>query len=482
VRFHEPACDREPETRAGGPHIATQASEGCEDVARVAGRDAGPAVRDLDPYRIAVDGCAHVDVRPWRRVLRGVLDEVAQDLIDLDVVEQDGGQVLRDIHADAVRGGDRSEAAGHLLAERTDVVPPFAGREHAGLDPREVEQVADQPIQTARLSVDRVRELGALLVRPVDVALTQASRCRKDRRERGAQVVRHGVEESGLQLVGPAQDLRVEGLSPQPLDLDALCEKGTRRREETIVGRAERAAGTPPHEERPDARVSRDERHRLCARAVPRFGVAVRRHHGHPPSTRPGFGIPGEQPSADGIRAHRGDDRLFAVRQRSIVGPIRLDDEPAQAERLREASGHRGKRRVDVRCREQAGDVVQHDGLAPPILCLSRALPLQSGERACHRRGQQEQQKRDVFGRVRHGEVVHGLDEEPREREEGDDRGNDRCAESEQGRRREHGDEIEHRHVRDTRAPEPDADERGGRRHAAERERRTAEKAPHAHR
>src|SRR5262249_37084673 len=94
-------------------------------------------------------------------------------------------------------------------------------------------------------------ELAAVLGRPGHVLLEQAPGGGDDRRERRAQVVRDGVEELGLQLVRPPEDLRLGRLAPQPGPLQRDPKLQGNRREEAVVARSKRwALRTSDQEER----------------------------------------------------------------------------------------------------------------------------------------------------------------------------------------------------------------------------------------
>ena len=95
--------------------------------------------------------------------------------------------------------------------------------ERAGLEPAHVEQVADERVEPVGFVVDRLEQLvrGGRVER--DVLREQARRRGLDRRERRAQVVAHGREQRGAQLVGLRQrrGLGRLGLEPPALERDA---------------------------------------------------------------------------------------------------------------------------------------------------------------------------------------------------------------------------------------------------------------------
>src|SRR5439155_1315209 len=182
---------------------------------------------------------ADSDLAAGRRELRGVLDEIREHLLDLDVVELDRRKIVLDLKAHGVFRRDRPETTRDVLDERTDVVPGLVRNKAPVLDAREVEEIADDAVEAERLFLDRHRELFAVPIGPNDVTLPQAPGGREDRRERRAQLVRNGVQQLGLELVRPPQDLGVERLFAEARAFDRHTKLRRRDREEPFVGRAE---------------------------------------------------------------------------------------------------------------------------------------------------------------------------------------------------------------------------------------------------
>ncbi len=89
------AGDVEPEPGARLRRGAADAAELLEDQLLVLERDAAAVVDDLDG-RLPVDRVrAHLDRRPRRRVLDGVVDQVGQHLAEPERIAVDAGQVGR---------------------------------------------------------------------------------------------------------------------------------------------------------------------------------------------------------------------------------------------------------------------------------------------------------------------------------------------------------------------------------------------------
>ena len=102
-----------------------------------------------------------------------------------------------------------------LVADGSGLEP-----QRPALQPAHVEQVADEVVEAVALLVDGAQELEGGLLGPVDVALEQAGDRRLDRRQRGAQVVRHRPQQRHPQLVGPCEHQRLGRLRLRRLPLE----------------------------------------------------------------------------------------------------------------------------------------------------------------------------------------------------------------------------------------------------------------------
>src|SRR5205814_9057846 len=86
----EPIRDREAKAAPAGRLAWTrQTYEGHEDPIGVRRWNARAAVRDFETHVAVVAAYADSDLAAGRRELRGVLDEIREHLLDLDVVELD---------------------------------------------------------------------------------------------------------------------------------------------------------------------------------------------------------------------------------------------------------------------------------------------------------------------------------------------------------------------------------------------------------
>ena len=160
VGLDEALHDREPEPGALGVRAA--AVEGLEDPLAVGGRDPRPAVDDAHEQPSAAHPRPYRDRLPGA-VAAGVLEQVRERALELRGVREDQREVAVDREPDPVGGqpgvGDR---LAQQLLDRGPVAPRL-GR--AGLQPRQLDQLVDDPRQPGALARDAGRELGPLLRR-----------------------------------------------------------------------------------------------------------------------------------------------------------------------------------------------------------------------------------------------------------------------------------------------------------------------------
>ncbi len=149
------------------------AIEPLEDPRLLARGQAGSAIGHLHGDRLVGGRGDDGDGAVGRRVLDGVVEQVDQHLLDEHVVHGDQGQVggnPRGHHALAQAPAE--PAAGPRPPPPPAACHSFLRLECARLDPRHLEQVADQPAEPLGLLARRVQQLAAR------VARRGARRCR----------------------------------------------------------------------------------------------------------------------------------------------------------------------------------------------------------------------------------------------------------------------------------------------------------------
>ena len=132
-----------------------------EDQRVLVGRDAGPVIGDAqDDFRARVLR-SHLDRIRDRRELERVLEQVHECMLELRRVDAHRRRVLWQdrLHARVLRS-DRLEGARDQPVDRPELWHRTGG---AGLEPGEIEQVGDEPVEPLDLEPDRRVKLLALL-------------------------------------------------------------------------------------------------------------------------------------------------------------------------------------------------------------------------------------------------------------------------------------------------------------------------------
>ena len=184
MQLADPARDRQPEAGTAGRVPA--GAEPVEDPLDAVGGDAGAVVADLEPPGVVVHAAGdHPHLALWRAVPHRVVDEVGDELREAAGVGGHGevgrvGLVPHQHRPSADRG------LRHPRAEQ--LADPHLGQgqwRRAGVDPGEVEQVADQGAEPLGLGQGGTQGLVVVLDHAVDEVLEQGALGG----QRGAQLV-----------------------------------------------------------------------------------------------------------------------------------------------------------------------------------------------------------------------------------------------------------------------------------------------------
>ena len=189
-------------------------------------RDARALISDANLDAVLPRRDRDNDLSVRRRVAHGVLEHVGQHLIDLNRIDPDRRRIGPDHRSNGERREGRLHARQHRLHDVVERHELLRRDERAGANAGEVQQVADQAVQPVRLLEHRAEQLLLLTGVVHDPLLEQAGHAGFDRRERRAQVVRHGREERRADLAR----LRVEARAPRfGVEARALqCKRGLR--------------------------------------------------------------------------------------------------------------------------------------------------------------------------------------------------------------------------------------------------------------
>ena len=157
----------------------------------------GTVVVDTDLDLVADGSHPHGD--DGRCVLQCVLHQIGDDLREPLGIGEPGRGIRRSVRVqrEPEVGRGRAEGIDRFLDDVPGVDRLGSQRELMGVEAREVEEIGDEPFETARLGCDHPcrAELGFLVV---DGAVEDRLGVATDRRERRAEVVRHAQEERPL--------------------------------------------------------------------------------------------------------------------------------------------------------------------------------------------------------------------------------------------------------------------------------------------
>jgi len=184
------------------------ASKRLEDGFALSGRDSRPLVDHVEEQLPVALVRTYVHRRAGRRELQCIVQQVHEHALDLHRIDPDGRRVGVDVDHHSL--GVRPELLDHPLDEllrRPEL--RMRGRDSA-LEARQVEQVPDDAVETVRLTPDSGDELDAIFVRETQLRIGETGCRGHDRRQRGAQVVRDGVQNGGLDGVAPPERLGLE--------------------------------------------------------------------------------------------------------------------------------------------------------------------------------------------------------------------------------------------------------------------------------
>ncbi len=312
--------------------------------------------------------------------------------LDLRRVDLDGREVGARVHDDSLRVGELV----HRLREQLVRCPELGTRyRRPGLQPREIEEVLDEPLQAHVLRADRLQQLDPVLVGQGQLAALEPVERLLDRGQRRAQIVRDGLDDGGLDRVATSERLGLERVAGQPLPLAGDGQqRGEGRQEPPLDGEGRLLALA--RVERPDLPPVDGERMGRLARALT-----------HPPAERD---------------AHRRNAEYF---RRPLLDALELVVQPRAAQQL-------------------GGDVCEQRRLELALLGLGSLSAGAGSQAADHDCRHHVDEQREPVAPVRESERVDRRQEEEVEGEHARD-GDDHCVGgAPEQRDREHGEHVEH--------------------------------------
>ena len=330
-----------------------------EQLAEMVRRDAPALVGDRDRHMQPLVLRLDPDGSGFRRVARGVGEQVVEHLHQALPVGHDPGQAGRQVDADGVPPAAAHERAPGLVHQRGDLRGLGRDRQRPGFDAPGVEQVANQVVHAVGLLVDDAEELRHL----------GRSENARGAEHRGGRALDRGQRRSQF-VAHHAQELRPHALQ-LPKRRQVL--QGDHHRGE----RAVRAVDRGGVDERRDAAPIRDREHDLLG--PHRLGAGQRLRHRQPV----------ERDLAP-VRAPAGDDPEQLLGR--LAGAAQaLDDAPGLAVDRDQVAGLRIEHRdADRRGLDQ--------GLQAGAGALLGAVGARVGDR---RRGLRGEQHQDLLVLVR---------------------------------------------------------------------------------
>ena len=217
MQIGHPACDREPEPGAAARRVL-QGAEPLEDTLAVLRRDPGTVVRHLEPHYVIHPAGPDPNDAALRAVPGRIVEQVGQQLVQPRPVGIDDESRWLDPYVERHRAHPRQCLRDCVAHQGRDRHRAAVQLDHSGIDPREVEQVADQVAQSLGLVEGDPNRRGVRLGHPVVEVLQHGNECGQRRPQLvgnardevaslavdGGEVGRHPVERPGqlAHLVG----------------------------------------------------------------------------------------------------------------------------------------------------------------------------------------------------------------------------------------------------------------------------------------
>ncbi len=169
---------------------------------------------------------------------------VREHPLDLRRVRTNKREVVRQAKLDRMIAPPRTRVGQSARHDVTQVAPVGLRMKSAGLDPRQVEQVRDHPVQPLRLLVEHRQKLVAVAL---VLGIAQAGESCRDRGQRRAQVVRDRMQHRRLRDIRAGCRLRLRRPLGHPLALQSEIEQLPQRLAKPLEGRPCPSRTRSPH-------------------------------------------------------------------------------------------------------------------------------------------------------------------------------------------------------------------------------------------
>ena len=165
-----------------------------------------------------------------RRELEGVLDEIGDRPLHLAPIDLDDRRLAGHVHL--LPPVDRV----NRLPNEIHQIPCLSlRRSRACLQPGQIEQIADQAGEPARLELDRLEQVLAVGAAQAQFRSQKRADRRPDAGQRRAQIVRHGPQQRRLDQVAAPEHLCLHRLALQLFPLGRDSEERRESREEPVA-------------------------------------------------------------------------------------------------------------------------------------------------------------------------------------------------------------------------------------------------------
>src|SRR5580658_487805 len=221
VQPHGRAANRKTQAHADNIVVRAAPLESPEHTFRVAGRNTRSVIRHHEPYFLVPDGGGYGYRRTGGRVLRRILQQVAEHLYYQGGVDKDQRQFGGNLHDDAPFGEAGLATLQGESDQVVDAVPVGVRGALGGFYLHQFENIRQQLRHVACLAFDQDAERGTSVQVECVFRLGDQTACAGDRRQRRSQIVGNRCQQRITQ-----QDT----IGGDPRRFSGLCQTGSLQR------------------------------------------------------------------------------------------------------------------------------------------------------------------------------------------------------------------------------------------------------------
>src|SRR5207302_5867539 len=167
VGFNQAFDDRKSESKPFGSRSPVDhAVEQIEEEWQGGHGNAGPVVAYSHRKRSSIPAHLDPNLRVGWGVLGRILDQVVYHFTNFDWVQQDGWQRGGNLDTQSMIARHRFQSNDHVVEQRFEVLPAHVWSQAAALNPRQVQQVAYETVESLRLLLDSLKKTLSLVFTP----------------------------------------------------------------------------------------------------------------------------------------------------------------------------------------------------------------------------------------------------------------------------------------------------------------------------